>query len=352
MVRIRGIDAARGIALIGMFATHLDHTPLSMSNPGSWIHVAGGRAAVLFVVVAGFSLALATGGATPHSGDRLAGDRLAILVRSVVLFALGGMLRALGTPVAVILEFYAVYFVIALLLLRLRVRTLWVIGATFLILGPILVAGGPLWLPTYTVTPIGSVLFAGSYPAVVWLGFLILGLALGRTEWTVRRMWSLGGVGFVLAAAGHLGARFVQPFAAALSDPADPTAVRSILAAPLAANLRSTSPFIAVAVFGAALLVIAACLLLERLPWHVLYPLESVGRMALTLYVAHILVLAIVHQAGPVGTVPALFLPVTIASLVVASLWFLRMRRGPLEAGLHALTVRARGRRSVLVDAA
>src|SRR5690606_31707624 len=119
MTRVRGLDAARGLALIGMVVAHLD-TRIDF-DPGvaaSWRHVGDGRAAVLFVVVAGFSLALSTGGPTPHTGRRLADDRLAVLVRSAVLAGLGTVLTVLGTPVAVILTSYAVFFVLALPLLR------------------------------------------------------------------------------------------------------------------------------------------------------------------------------------------------------------------------------------------
>src|SRR5690606_23581344 len=90
MTRVRGLDAARGLALVGMVIAHLD-TRIDF-DPGvaaSWRHVGDGRAAVLFVVVAGFSLALSTGGSAPHTGRRLADDRLAVLVRSAVLAGLG-----------------------------------------------------------------------------------------------------------------------------------------------------------------------------------------------------------------------------------------------------------------------
>ena len=55
--RLFGLDAARGLALLGMFAAH------TLATTGET--VVDGRSAILFATVAGASLGLITGGATP-----------------------------------------------------------------------------------------------------------------------------------------------------------------------------------------------------------------------------------------------------------------------------------------------
>jgi uncharacterized membrane protein len=61
--RLHGIDAARGLALLGMMATHLLPTFESNANlTPTWIGlIFSGRAAALFAVLAGVGLALSTG---------------------------------------------------------------------------------------------------------------------------------------------------------------------------------------------------------------------------------------------------------------------------------------------------
>ena len=68
--RLHGIDAARGLALLGMMATHLLPTFESTADlTPTWIGLTfSGRAAALFAVLAGVGLALSTGKRKPVQG--------------------------------------------------------------------------------------------------------------------------------------------------------------------------------------------------------------------------------------------------------------------------------------------
>ena len=56
--RVRGVDAVRGLAVLGMVAVHVGN-PTSADGSPSWEHLAfAGLASAVFVVVAGVSLAL------------------------------------------------------------------------------------------------------------------------------------------------------------------------------------------------------------------------------------------------------------------------------------------------------
>ena len=67
--RIAGLDLARGLAVIGMFAAHLLWIdPFDIADLSTWTDVVNGRSSILFATLAGISIALLTGGRVPVSG--------------------------------------------------------------------------------------------------------------------------------------------------------------------------------------------------------------------------------------------------------------------------------------------
>ena len=107
LLDLGGIDAARGLALLGMMAAHVGFTTCGLTSLSGVLDQAHGRSAVLFAVIAGFSLGIMSGRARPHTGEALIRTRLRILVRSALLLAMGTGLALLGPPVGVILGYYA-----------------------------------------------------------------------------------------------------------------------------------------------------------------------------------------------------------------------------------------------------
>src|SRR3954467_3917073 len=96
--RIRGVDAARGIALLGMMATHI--FPLFDKGLGqdqdavpNFVGlVFSGRSPGRFAGRAGVGVALLTGGGRPHFGRGLLADRTGIAVGAVLIGAAGLLL--------------------------------------------------------------------------------------------------------------------------------------------------------------------------------------------------------------------------------------------------------------------
>ncbi len=83
--------------------------------------IAAGRASALFAVLAGVGIALGTGGPAPVSGGRAhAAAAAGLVVRGVLVALVGFALVELKPPVAVILAYYGLLFVLATPLLRLR----------------------------------------------------------------------------------------------------------------------------------------------------------------------------------------------------------------------------------------
>ena len=60
--RIRGLDAARGLAVIGMVIAHTVLSRVYGEDPEGILNFTQGRSAILFATVAGVSLALMSGG--------------------------------------------------------------------------------------------------------------------------------------------------------------------------------------------------------------------------------------------------------------------------------------------------
>ncbi|HEU5322919.1 MAG TPA: hypothetical protein VFX28_19090, partial [Methylomirabilota bacterium] len=81
--RLVGVDVARALALLGMMATHilLPVTDGSLAWPQA---LAGGRSSALFALLAGVSIALVTGGASPHVGVGRLGDSVALTSRALL----------------------------------------------------------------------------------------------------------------------------------------------------------------------------------------------------------------------------------------------------------------------------
>lgn len=326
-----------------MIVAHLD-TRIDF-DPGvvaSWRHVGDGRAAVLFVVVAGFSIALATGGTTPHAGRRLASDRLAILVRASVLAGLGALLTALGTPVAVILGSYAAYFVVSLPFLRLPPVVPLAVGVVLAVTGPLLVAATERHLPDLASDPIGQLFVGFPYPALQWSGFLQVGLGLGRIRLRTSDLVTLGVTGLAAGSLLHALMLDVRDRVAMSTPVAD-----DLISSVLATEHRSRNVIEAASALSIAVGVLALLLVLTPHARNLLYPLEAAGRMALTLYVGHIVAYWIAIQRDPALEMGSGALAgwTIVVALAIASAWFARFDRGPLEGALHRLVLATTGPR-------
>src|SRR6476661_8535500 len=138
--RLAGIDAARGLALLGMMATHL--LPTFESDAAltpTWIGLTfSGRAAALFAVLAGVGLALSTGKNTPLEGAQLSAARRGVALRALVIAVVGLSLGGLDINIAVILVHYAVLFLCILPFLGLGVKPLCAWAAGWILASPVL----------------------------------------------------------------------------------------------------------------------------------------------------------------------------------------------------------------------
>jgi uncharacterized membrane protein len=348
VARVVGVDVARGLALLGMFAVHVFPTFRGDGGPTAATLVAGGRSAATFVLVAGIGLAFVSGGRIPVRGVERVGVSAGLVVRAALIGGLGLVLGVLSTDNRIygILPYYGLFFLLAVPLIGLSARGLAGVAAAFAVLGPVLLVttadadlpgrewnGDPTFpklfddpaalLTTLTVT--------GEYPAVVYLAYLCAGMAVGRLDLRSRRVaWSLVGVGAGLAVAAQVGSAVVlsgRPLSPAARWQPELSASWWYLALPAP---HSHSLVDVGHVLGSALVVVGGALLLTRIraaAW-VLAPLAAAGSMALTLYSTHLVVLAAdFFDDDPL----ALYLLIVVPALVFALVWRWLLGRGPLE---------------------
>ena len=233
--------------------------------------------------------------------------------------------------------------------------------------------GGRLWLspgPADLLRPgllLADLTVTGYYPVLSWGAFLVLGLALGRLPLDRPRVAAgiLGGGAAAWAAAGVVGAAVLRApgtlerVAAAIgTDPAETALtlrtgeprLTLLIPDPLWLALptpHSGSVVAAVLAAGWACAVLGACLLARPLVGHAaLRPLVGAGRIPLTLYVGHLVVLALVDATGLDPADGALLAALVVLSLAAGLAAELSGRRGPLEAVMARLS-RAGGERAV-----
>jgi len=384
------VDVARALAVFGMFAVHLGVTSLgALDGPvAETAHeLMRGRSSALFAFLAGVSLSLLSGRQTPLHGEPLHRVRVKILVRAALLAVIGVFADLLDTSVAIILVYYAGYFLLALPLLRLGAAALAAVAAGVALLGPQLsfllrAALGDPGSPPASITGVGDFLLNGYYPACTFMAFVVAGMAVGRLDLRSTAVrGALAGVGAVLVLLGQglswlllyplgavdrIAAVFVPAYFGTAAGSVSPEgwAVLRVAAEEEIASRHGTVPtdtpawllvasphsgttFEIVGAVGAALLVLVACLVAaDLLRWGV-YPLAAAGSMALTCYVGHLVVLAALGD--PTGDAPPWMWEIFVTgALLFAAVWRARRGRGPLERLLGSaadLAVRGSGPR-------
>ncbi|MFM9442253.1 DUF418 domain-containing protein [Streptomyces acidiscabies] len=380
--RLVGVDLARALAVFGMFAVHVGPFPAPGGGVGDWfLELASGRASALFATLAGFSLMLIAGRRAPKTGLAGRQARARIVIRAAILLVVGSALAMTNFGGAGILNFYALYFLLALPLLKLRARTLATIAVTLAVVTPQLAFALRALLTESAVRTIDSydplarisgvgvldLVLTGLYPAITWMTFVVTGMTLGRLDLasgTVRRR--LAATGAAMIAFGYGVAWLLlrvtggaQHLTSALPKPEDLTNASASFDMPvggdlwnnawglIAAEPHSGSTLDLIGSLGIAITVIlCATLAMERLDWlrGLATPVIAVGTMSLTLYVGHILViLALPGESAtpPQSASTALLLSFIAGATLFAGLWSRFFGRGPLEHLLGLATKRA-----------
>lgn len=377
--RLKGIDAARGAALLGMMSTHLMPTfgPSPQWEPTFVGLVFSGRSSALFAVLAGVGLALSTGKQEPRSGAGLRAARGGVALRALVIAVVGFVLGGLDVNVAVILVHYALLFLCVLPFLGLRLKTLCFLALGWILASPVLAylvrpllldATPPLQLghnpkAEDLETPgrlLADLFFTGYYPVFQWISYLLVGLAIGRLALTTAKLQLLllaGGtvVAVVAKAAGFLA---MESWGGRAALEALPGTRGYPLESMLQVNLTGLQQvdswwWLATAAphagttldllhtGGTAAAVVGLFLLLgtvaERAKVNFLILLSGPGAMTLSLYSAHVWVVSgFTNKPLPAGWTPeGMYWAQAIAAIIIGACFSLLRRRGPLEWVAH-----------------
>lgn len=373
--RLVGIDVARAIAILGMFAAHVG--PTDYDHPHSWAFLPfHGRAAVLFAVLAGISIAMMSRGAVSAGG----GWRKALVrigTRAILMLALGVVMNIVFVvPVWVILTYYGGFFLLSLPFLRWSARSLAIAAGVTIVGAPIV-----SWLirrayfpKTLVETPlqdlgaeqltsfagafefVTTLMLTGVFPTFIWIGYVFAGMALGRLDLTsprVAKVVTAVGAGLAVVSYGSSwlalnafgGAEKIYGVLQAHAD-AEGIPVETYLqltlfkvhgtpptdepAWLLLSSAHSGTPFDGGGSVGLALVVIGIALMLQPVAGKFLRPLAAVGALSLTCYIGHLVVMQLLWGGDPEYTALNAILFV-VGSILFARVWRRWYGQGPME---------------------
>jgi uncharacterized membrane protein len=322
--RLVGVDLARTVALVAMIATHVLDGRTEAGELSVVQELAGGRASALFAVLAGVSLALVSGGTEPLRGRPLRRTTAGLAVRAVLVALVGLLLGQLDTGLAIILAYYGVLFLLVLPFLRLGATSLAVLAAAWVVVAPVVSHLVRPELPERLFESpdlarlgdpgplLADLLLTGFYPALPWLAYLLLGMALGRVDLRGARVpFRLVGAGLVLAVLATATSRLLTslpevrgalvPFRLTTHDELlllleDSRHGSTPTGGPwewlLVVSPHSATPFDLVQTIGSAMVVLGLALglaaVLPRPGRRLLVLLAGAGAMPLTLYTLHV----------------------------------------------------------------
>lgn len=358
--RIIGFDIARAFAIFGMITVNYRSTFHITGDSPAWLEtvtgMVNGRAAALFVLLAGIGISLLSRGSR-LSGDRadIREDRFNLLRRSAFLLAIGLLFRQIWDYD--ILHFYGIYLMIAAVLLTVSNRNLVLAGLFATLIFPALYYvlpvqyGIPFWATTSAFTPreiLIDFFFQGYHPVTPWIAFMVAGMLFGRLDLSdsaMRRKMLIGGMLLALASEAIAYAALDMGLFKLVEDLSQTIDLEE------ASLILGTAPyppmplFIAVGI-GWGMVIISLCLSFgDRFAdrrW--ITPLVHTGQLALTIYILHGTVG--VWAVGWAGYKPhqtlvwiigysALFY---VAMIFLSTLWRRKFDRGPVEAIMRRLT--------------
>lgn len=371
--RLNAIDAARTLAILGMFVNHVAG---SAADRWTFLRWVDGYSAGGFVVLAGVSMGLTR--RLSVRGWRAWPPQLA---RSALLFALGVALARISFGPVVILAVYALVFLAALPFRRLSGPALVVVGLVLTVAWPAV----SLWLRTQVLDgsavdaghhvtwsmltgprPVAisarTLFLDGTYPVPTWLSLALVAWGAQRCG-LVRReaLGRLAAASALMLAAGFGGAAGVEAATGARAElidrlTADAAAGGQPVSVPsfdngtgvpvsgdaqvlLTAGHHTGTTFELWQILGVTGAALAGWATVERWGSRALVRAAALpGRIPLTVYSAHLLAgwamakwdVGFGLSAGPQGLVLVAF----VAGAFVVG-WLFRGRRGPLEWVLH-----------------
>ncbi|WP_022665397.1 heparan-alpha-glucosaminide N-acetyltransferase domain-containing protein [Desulfospira joergensenii] len=347
--RITGYDIARGTAVLIMLMINFNGT-LSLGGAGpEWLlelmDFLNRRAAVILVMVSGIGLSLFLGPSALEKGDLRTTRRRTLMDRAAFLFICGYLLTLIWS--GDILHFYAVFIFTGIFLssrsrrfLILTAMIIWLAGfIQFFEIFDLLRTENQAGFFAAQVT---DIFFSGYYPFFPWAAIFILGMLLGRQDFSdKRKRQKMAAAGAVLFVSSELASRGLENLSLAVSGaagqyPGWAGKIIFLLGDLSSMDLSQPTPFSVISGVGFAVLVIMAGLSLPLRPrTGITSALVISGRSSLTLYIGHILFLVALVQVfkGTQNLIPLISGSVLffIIYVRIMSAWLKTHGNGPLE---------------------
>ncbi len=293
--RLLALDAARGLAVIGMY---IQHFALNRYNA----NIVSGNTMILFILCSGISYSIMSRNAA-DKGIEEKTFRTRILARSVFIDFLGYLLIMLNGPFAVVLTAYAVLFVMGLLLKNCSDKILMIASGISFIASPVIMIMG---MSIFSGSAMLQDIAGGPLSAVALLPVFTAGMLIGRKDLrNFKRQIGYVGAGIFMVVVIKLLSAYVLPH---LSEK-----VMNIMMktqnyseineyAPFPQNVypiswhlicvaapQNGSTFTLILGMGVSLIVLGGMCLIERKIPVVLKPFSLAGQIALTLYAIQII---------------------------------------------------------------
>lgn len=354
--RIIGIDVARAFAIIGMILVNFKMIFGQQGN--SWLidftALFEGKAAALFVVLAGVGIAFMTNTAVKNNDEvKLRQARIKIFKRALLLFIIG--LSYIMIWPADILHFYGIYMLLTILFLKGKTSHI-IIGITScLLVYPILMFwidydtgwnfNDFTYLDFWTINGfIRNLFYNGFHPVIPWTAFMLLGLWFGRQDLTNDKFIKRT---FIISLFSAIGMQFFSKFLIYFLSGGNETIITELV------PVLGTSPMPPLPIYlfsssSIALCIICSCIWFAKRIHNsfVIMVLKSTGQLALTFYVAHIIIgvgaveLLSTNVLGMFSIEFSVIYAIvfSILCMVFAIVWLRYKKQGPLEWILRKLT--------------
>lgn len=354
--RIIGIDVARALAVVGMIIVNFK---MVIGGEGSgfskvFVSLFEGKAAATFVVLAGVGIALASNSLyKKYDIEKAKKVRGSIIKKALFLFIVGT--SYLFVWPADILHFYGIYMIITLVLINQKAKTVLFAAIGLIFSYPILMLlfsydegwnfndfsySGFWTIPGF----LRNLFYNGFHPVIPWTAFMLIGLWFGRQNLNDDRFvkktlfFSLGIFSLT---------QLFSILSITILSNVDPKASAKL------SQVLGTSPMPPLPIYmisgsSIATAVISLCILVGRKYSNrpLIDVLNKTGKMALTFYVAHVIVgMGLIEILLPekMGKSTADFslvyaLLFSMICVIFAFFWLKKKKSGPLEYLMRKLT--------------
>lgn len=293
--RIIGLDVARALAVIGMIIVNFK--VVFGEHGAKWLEILvgtfEGKASATFVVLAGIALALSANFNT-HKQD-IAQIRKKILKRAMFLFVVG--VSYLPLWIADILHFYGIYMLVILLFLTSKKSTILTASLVLICIYPLLFlffdyeAGWDfknleyhgLWTLKGFMK---NLFFNGFHPVLPWVSFMLFGFWFGKHNLNDSRFLKKA---FWISLALFLSIQLISYTLLGFFATNDMQTQEDIQAI-FATSPMPPMPIYMINGITFASCIISFCILVSKQFFTnpIIHSLHKTGKLALTFYVAHV----------------------------------------------------------------